>query len=122
MKTKSSTYFAIIIIFLIYRGVTYAQTGEIRGKLYTHSFLLIKWGNPGENKIALSNNTGFSQTINSNKNGEFFFPNVPVGDYTITVDCKAELKDIGLCQMTGSTKVKVKKSKAEKVKIVVYKF
>jgi hypothetical protein len=93
----------------------------VKGNLYTFGFMFIKWGNPGENQVVLSNSSGFQMTTNSNSKGEFSFSDVPPGSYSITVNCQAELKNLGLCSMTGSTKVTVKAKKAASVSIKLHK-
>ena len=121
MSTRSLSLAVLAFFLLVFQNVGMAQTGNIDGKLYTFGFLFIKWGNPGQNTIILENNAGFSMTAQSDSKGKFVFNSVPVGNYSIRVDCKAELKDIGLCNMSGSAKVSVKKNKTSKISIKVFK-
>ena len=114
---KFLTSFIIIITF----SNLFAQSGSIEGELNTFGIYFIKWGNAGENKVILQNDSGFYRETNSESKGKFVFNSIPAGKYSILVDCKAELKDLGLCRMTGKTKVTVKKNKTAKVKIVVHK-
>jgi len=120
MRSNLPVIIVLLLTILIGQN-TYGQTGKIEGKLYTFGFMFIKWGNPGENKVILQNKTGFQVETFSDKNGKYSFENVPAGNYTISVDCKADLKDLGLCRMTGTVEVTVKSNKTTKADIKVYK-
>lgn len=115
------TYLLAIMFIIVLQADVFAQNGNIEGKLYNFQFMFVKWGNPGQNKVILQNDTGFYRETNSDAKGRYLFTDIPPGDYLIKVDCKAELKDLGLCNLTGSLKVSVKSNKTTRADIKIYK-
>ncbi len=74
------------LLFLLCSLQLFAQTqavnGSIRGRVTDAAGAIVP-----QAKVTVTNNdTGFSRSLNTGDDGLFVFPNLPLGNYTVTVE------------------------------------
>ena len=80
MKKSTFVFFILGIFFLLSIYVFAVETGEIKGNIQDEQGEII----PGIEITAESPNLQGIRTVLSLKNGNFHFPLLPVGKYTLT--------------------------------------
>ncbi|HWY48921.1 MAG TPA: carboxypeptidase-like regulatory domain-containing protein, partial [Bryobacteraceae bacterium] len=80
MIRRSSVLFFLVFAFQLAFAQTQAINGSIRGRVIDAAGAVV----PNANVTVTNTETGFSRALDSDDNGLFVFPNLPLGTYTLT--------------------------------------
>ena len=80
MIRRSSVLFFLLFACQLAFGQTQAINGSIRGRVIDAAGAVV----PSANVTVTNTETGFSRALDTDDNGLFVFPNLPLGTYTVT--------------------------------------
>src|ERR1700720_4090767 len=80
MIRRSSVLFFLLFAFQLAFAQTQAINGSIRGRVTDAAGAVV----PNTNVTVTNTETGFSRSLDTDDNGLFVFPNLPLGTYTVT--------------------------------------